>query len=302
MEVIPVKTIKLAFATLLLIMCVPLAGIGQTAASPVPTVTVISQCNTTITSAGSYSLITGGLQCTTNGINIAASDVTLYLDGNGMFTPFITGCCTGILVSSPSGGTLQNVRILGYGYLQQFTNGISLVGVRNSQITGVFVSYASNDCLSISSDANGDPSQNDIITANNFSYCGSVDIVGNTINDSQLTGNVCNGGPFAGLAIGIEILSGNGNTLAGNNCGSLAVGIQLGGSGSSGATGNIVTGNSSLFGTTGILVASGANGNTFKANVAYKNTTLDIDDENASCGTDTWERTAFGTANQTCIH
>lgn len=296
------KTIKLAFATLLLIMCVPLAGVGQTAASPVPTVTVISQCNTTITSAGSYSLITGGLQCTTNGITIAASDVTLSLDGNGMFTPFNAGCCTGILVSSPSGGTLENVRILGYGYLSEFTNGISLVGVRTFQLTGVFVDSATNYCLSISSAEDGDPSQNDIITANNFSNCGGADIVGNTINDSQLTGNICDGGPFAGEGIGIEILSGNGNTLAGNNCGSLAVGIQLGGTGSSGATENILTGNSTLYGTTGILVASGANGNTFRANVAYKNTTLDIDDENASCGTDKWERTAFGTANQTCIH
>jgi len=262
--------------------------------------TSITTCGTVITTPGTYTVRAG--PCDGNGVVINSSDVTI--EDFGLDTGCIGGCGptqTGILVFDPAGGPITNVRLLS-GSVEDFTIAVSFAGVQESQVTGVFMGNFSTTCLLLNADTDGDPSQDDVFTSNTLTACSGADIAGNSINNSTFIGSQCYG-TNAGdtLGVGIQILSGNGNTLTGNTCSGLAVGIELGGTGSTGATGNLLIGNTTTSNATGILVASPANGNTFRENYSI-NQVLDMDDENAKCGTDIWRRDVFYSASQSCIH
>jgi hypothetical protein len=264
--------------------------------------TTITTCGTAITTPGIYTVALTSL-CEGNGIEINASGVTLQMIGTRIESACIAGCSstqTGIVVSDPSGGPISNVKILG-GVVADFAVGASFAGVSHSQVTGVTISDFSTTCFSVGNDSQGDGSQNDTFTANQFIDCGTA-FEGNSVSNSKFIGNLCSGyGTIAGV-VGIQILNGDDNVLTGNTVYDHGTGIELGGTGSSGATGNVLNGNSTTSNSTGILVGPGANANSFAVNYSYGNTTFDIDDENARCGTDTWRMDAFSSANQRCVH
>lgn len=263
-------------------------------------VTSITTCGTQITTPGTYSVTVS--HCSGDGIDITTSNVTLIAPF--FITSQCTGGCspsqTGILVSDPAGGPISNVRILGGG-VSSFGIGVSFVGVNQSQITGVQIGNFSPICLVLSSDSQGDVSHDNLFTANTFHICTSEGVRGNSVYSSRFIGNSFDGNFSSAGIVGIHILNGTGNILTGNTCSNEAAGIELGGTGSIGATGNDLFGNTLTGNSTGILVGSASNGNTFRGNYSFRNSVLDIDEENTACGTDKWARNVFTSTNQSCV-
>lgn len=296
-------TLELAFLAVLVLGLLSngsTPGMAKSRRSAVPpSATPITTCGTTISTPGSY-VLGNNLNCSADGVDITTSDVTLSLASFSMSGG--GGSKNGILVSNPAGGTISNVRILGPGAVSLFANAISFAGVQDSQLTG-FALTDSQTCILLNSDSQRDASLHNLFSALSTFDCG-VGVQGNSVNDSNFTGNVLTDGTH-GLGACISILSGNGNVLSGNVCAGGTIGIELGGTGSTGATGNLLFGNTTAgtFGenTTGILVGSRANGNKFEANDSTGNT-LDIDEENSGCGTDFWRRNVFLSSNQGCVH
>ena len=52
----------------------------------------------------------------------------------------------------------------------------------------------------------------------------------------------------------------------------------------------------------GIDVVGGANHTEIIGNVAVRNSTFDLADQNVDCSSHVWRDTTFGTRNQECIH
>lgn len=262
--------------------------------------TSITTCGTIITAPGTY-VLANNLSCSEDAIHVNASDVTLELGGFSISSSCINGCTptqTGVLASDPAGGPISNLKILAARGIGHFPIGVSLVGVRHSQLTGVSV-YGSTTCLSLNSSVNGATPQNNLFSANSFSDCG-VAVDGTAVQNSKFIGNQCSG-HINGTGVGIHILNGGGNLIKGNRCAGETIAFELGGNGSTGTTLNSLTGNTATTSSTGILVGFGADYNTFTANYSYFNT-LDIDEENAGCGNDVWIKNVFSTSNQSCVH
>jgi len=266
--------------------------------------TNVVACGMVITAPGTYT-ISGTLSCSGDGdgVDVNASNVTIQFTNGGYLN--CTGCPesggteTGIKVYDPAGGALSNVNILGPGTIDDYPFGVSYFGVKNSQISAMTFSFGGLN-ISLNDDTNGDHSQDDVFTDNTTYSASAGDIVG-TIYSSTFIGNALEGTIFGGTGFGIQILSGDNNRLIGNSSGAFSIGIELGGAGSTGASGNVLTGNHVSANTTGLLVMPPADGNRFELNFIYYNSTLDIDEGNASCGTDVYIRNIFGTANQSCV-
>lgn len=70
----------------------------------------------------------------------------------------------------------------------------------------------------------------------------------------------------------------------------------------SGATGNIVRGNTVLHHTLdGIVVHFGATENVVQGNTARENMPYDAEDENPNCDANTWKENNFGAVNPACV-
>lgn len=132
-------------------------------------------------------------------------------------------------------------------------------------------------------------------------------IVINTGVNNRVNGNLISftgGGrvPFA-LPGGIRVYAGSDNDVAGN----VVENVQDGAEGSIGifiqradntaVHGNQVSNNAGH----GIRVAAPANGNVITGNTALHNGGTDLVDDEANCGTNTWQGNQFGTVNQACI-
>lgn len=281
-----------------------LAPSVASAKSPGNAPTTDVTCGMVITTPGTYT-ISGTLNCTApgDGVDINTSNVTIQFANDGFLMcagcPASGGSETGIRVYDPAGGPLSNVNILGPGTIDDYPFGVSFAGVKDSQMSAMFFNFGGLN-ISLNDDTNGDHCQNDVFT-NNSTYSASTgDIVG-TIYNSIFIGNDLGGTDFGGTGIGIQILSGNKNRLTGNISAAFSVGIELGGAGSTGASGNILTGNHVYANTTGLLVTPPANHNRFELNLIEGNSTLDVDEGNASCGADVYIRNIFTTANQSCV-
>jgi hypothetical protein len=257
-------------------------------------------CGMVITTPGTY-LVSGTLNCNGDGIDVNTSDVTIQFTNDGYLMcsgcPQSGGTATGISVYDPAGGPLSNVNILGPGTIDSYPFGVSFAGVKDSQVSAIFFNFGGLD-ISLNDDASGDHSQNDVFT-NNTTYFPSVGAIVGTIYSSTFIGNALGGGIVGAVGIGIQILNGNKNRLTGNSSAAFTVGIELGGAGSSGASGNILTGNHVYANTTGLLVMPPADGNRIELN--YFSNVLDIDEGNPSCGTDVYIRNIFATSNQSCV-
>ncbi len=106
---------------------------------------------------------------------------------------------------------------------------------------------------------------------------------------NELTDNVARDSVF-GFQVAADSMAVSGNTATGNRTGFfvLANGSEL--------KGNVVAGNLN-----GIVLQSGADSNLVHSNAAGGNTSVDLTDENASCGNNQWQANTFGIANEACI-
>lgn len=119
-----------------------------------------------------------------------------------------------------------------------------------------------------------------------------------TITDNLSTSNANDGIYVAGRGFGGDTIHGNSAHGNGND------GIELSGTSSPlpGATGDTVTGNDASNNKhDGIQADAGSASNTLSENTAKGNPTFDAEDDNATCGTNTWSSDVFGTVNQFCV-
>jgi hypothetical protein len=282
-----------------------LTGVATARAAPaVP----ISTCGYKITTSGKY-VLAADLQCPPvgAGIFIAASQVDLDLNGHT-----ISSGESGIQVASLGGPgssdglvTLSKIKVHGKGLIEQFTTGISLYNVADSQVEGVTVAF------------------------NGFGIgahlCDNCNFQANIVTQNVLSGlflENCDGGEIAQKRNprGIEVAGSTGikmhdNAVTGNYVGVMLEDATTGGR-TTGAQiyNNLIAGNAGFLttsagaGAVGIFVSIGPYGNDIHDNTVEANSapgapsSYDLKDDNANCGTNNWHDNTFFTANQSCIH
>jgi hypothetical protein len=270
-------------------------------ASPAKAGTTITQstCPVVINQPGEYTLGTDVGPCLpgVDGIDILASNVTLHLNGHT-----ITGSCDssaiGIHVGVAMSPTaLTQVRVLGTGTIIGFTNGFVADNSAGSFVKFVTVTPTCSDfsfgfhILAPSSqwklEGNVvlEPADNRNNSAGIVLQSGAndCDVVRNNVNDTisvnSNNNNIINN--TANDNVGGIFVTGNDNEIhantTDNNNGD--PGILLSCSHTNCASGNIISGNTSL-----------------------NNTPYDMEDDTANCGTNKWRGNKFKTANMSCIH
>lgn len=297
-------------------------------ASPAPgpptAPTVVSACGSGIVIAtpGDYVLDAGGaglrlLNCNfsvsgTNGITITASNVNLSLNNQrlqffGSTSAIVPGA--GILVKSTDGSQLRNVKITGAGALVAWMVGIKFENVDKSSADGV--TAANNRTAGIETDNVTRFRLTGSMMARNGTYGlklrNSVEghIKGNTIsangirtafNATTLVTTVTWPATAPGIGIGIHGGSANSvekNKVTGNFGDGIAVGKFLAGDDDSfdnEISENLSSGNLSSTGGsfTNLYVATGSGGNRI-----HDNESLNLEDDNYACGTNTWFNNTF---------
>lgn len=204
-----------------------------------------------------------------DGIIIISDNVDLMLDFH--FITGDSGSNFGISVGVGVASGNSHVHIIGPGFIQGFGAGIVLEQVSHSSVSDVNTDF---DLLGIAIAA-GDCSpacpstKNDV--QGNFAAANVIGFFLAGANDNTLRDNTAGGGD----AVGILIAEGTGNDLRGNFAGD----------------------NPGV----GILVAAGATNNDLTNNNAQNDATVDLEDDNLNCDSNTWKRNIFGTASQTCI-
>jgi hypothetical protein len=274
-------------------------------ASPAKAGTTITQstCPVVINQPGDYSLGVDVGPCApgVDGIDIVASNVTLHLKGHTIRGTTSSGTCTtnsGIHVMGTSSLTpLTMVRVLGTGTITDFATGFLAENSAGSFVKFVTVTPTCSDfsfgfhILAPSSQwklegnvvlepaTNRDNSAGIVLQ----SGANDCDVVRNNVNDTisvnSNDNNIINN--TANDNVGGIFVTGNDNEIhantTDNNNGD--PGILLSCSHTNCASGNIISGNTSL-----------------------NNTPYDMEDDTANCGTNKWRGNKFKTANMSCIH
>ena len=279
-----------------------LTGVGAARAQAVPTLITMG-CGYTITAPGSYALAADIGPCSTsNGINVATSNVVLSLNGhtitgsNNNNGTGINICVQNNEICSPA--RLNNVNIQGPGQLRNFSNGIYLRNVDNSVIQNTVVAFNSLGLIT-----NG--ATNLLLKANVAVMNGGDGIhIENDTNDN-VQGNIVVGDSTVSTGdSGIAVVNGSGNEVSNNDINTNSChGIWI-----SSANNNIhqnsVFGNGNTNGQNclgaGIIVWSGAAGNHIHNNTTGGNQIYDLVDVNPSCGSNTWKNDTFSTTYQAC--
>jgi len=292
----------LAFVTGILIA---LAG----TAVPALAVTSITTCGFVISAPGNYVLNANLLNCTGDGIDVLASNVSVNLNGYiinaGSPSSFI-----GVNVGIPASPIrLNHVGIQGSGLIKNFVAGVNITRCDYCQVALVtsaqnangmsadhvnYINVGSNVLVAntgagllLSESVNGVVAYNEI-SGNGSSCPGSTSLPG---GGTSLV--VCGQGLFIEDSSANTV---NNNTLSGN----LANGLwQDHESQFSRIYSNVTDGNAGV----GILIdGSGGNG-IFNNTSSRGNGTFDLQDTNFACGTNTWGSNVFFTSNpSTCIH
>lgn len=295
---------------------------GQKAPPPM----VIAACPSTgivISEAGSYVLDAGDsrlMDCTfsvngTHGITITASNVTLHLNNNRLMfvgSPGTTAPGHGILVRAADGASwLRNVTITGAGAVVGFSSGIRLERVDKASISGV--TAANNRTAGIETEDVTRFRLTESMMARNGTYGlklrnsvqgsirkNSINANGIRTTFSTVTGETTVIWPATAPGIGIGIHGGTENqvernTVTGNFGDGIAVGkfsaADLGGdSFNNEISENLSSGNLSSRGGsfTNLFVATGSGGNRI-----HDNESLNLEDDNVGCGTNTWYNNTF---------
>jgi hypothetical protein len=132
------------------------------------------------------------------------------------------------------------------------------------------------------------------------------------VNGNTVFGNIVNDSIGVGVAlvsgsVGLSASSKNAifNNIANDNLGGVLV---YPGSNNNQIYGNITNDNNSAglcsSGTpcSGLWLMQGATGNIVTGNTSFGNIPFDMEDDNANCDSNKWEGNHFKTANESCIH
>ena len=261
-------------------------------------------CDQELNMAGEEYVLTGDLSCPTktSGVRITASGVVFHLQGHTISSPFCDLSVTlgGIVLE----GDVTDIVVEG-GTISGFNDGIIFAGARN-RVRGMTVSGACVFGVVVS----GDSQQVDTsVVANNGmdgvafgaakdSSVRSSHIFGNKRDGVEISnfsdGNLVesniihDNGEYEGF--GVVIYNGQGNTIRGNavNQNFNGIGIQ--------SLANTAEQNSvSASRQTGISISAIGAGSTVLGNIVFGSGLLDMTDEVAACGTNTWSGNTFQT-------
>ena len=269
-------------------------------------------CAQTLSAAGDY-VLTGNLNCSGtlgNGINIAASNITLHLAGHTISSTDcdLTKNISGIFVQ----GGISNVLVEG-GTVSGFNDGIVLSStssrVRGMRSTGacafgIAVSGQNNQVdtsVVTSSHIDGigiQVASGTLIEANDISGNFRVGVdISNFSNNNTVTNNIItNNGIVAGEQGGVAIFNGKNNVITSNTVNNNFDGILIE------SPGNVVENNtvngSVGKGANGVGISISATGasTVVKGNTVLGSSQADMIDINHKCGTDLWQNNTFQTA------
>jgi hypothetical protein len=264
----------------------------------------VSACGSKITTAGQY-LLTTDLDCTTtfaNGIEIAASDVTLFLAGHKVAS---SDCdankgISGIVVD----GGLSGVTVEG-GTVEGFNDGIVLYAsnsfvhamtVTKACIFGIAVSGKSNQIdtsevtlAGLDGIGMGD-AHNTLVHYNFISDNARVGVDISNFSDYNVVENniIYRNGLRDGEQGGVAIFNGQHNTIANNALNNNFNGIEVE-SPNNQVLRNLVNGSVEY----GIFTTAG--GNLLMSNRVLGSTFGDLSDSDATCSTNVWKKNTFVT-------
>lgn len=253
---------------------------------PMQAQTSITSCPYTITAPGTYVLGADLGPCAAEGILIEASSVLLTLNGHTI-TGSLPGATVGIGV--PAGLGLSGITIQGPGYVRNFNAGIAIHNADNIQVSKV--TSANN----VTYDLVADTVTGLVLTQNVLARNGGVGLYLNGSTNGMVQHNDISGN----AASGIVLTGGGSGNLVENNIvnGNNADGILITENGDQ-IRSNTTNGNQN----SGIHVAAGAGGNQILRNTSEGSSTgFDLEDDNASCGTNSWRKDTFFTSNAACI-
>lgn len=289
--------------------------------------TPVTHCGQELIHPGDYHLTQDIGPCTGHGVVITASKVRFTLAGHTISGISSPASCdmenpqTGVDVRSPATG----VRVSG-GTVTGFVDGISLSA--DSRVTamrvvdncfwGVLVPGAGQVDTSVVSGSGFDGiglcgAHDALVTANEVTRSGrygvSISCGAEGDDRNRIVRNILrdNGAP-GGDGGGIAVFSGNDHRIVGNAISDNFLGIFMVTSTGSTLRDNTVNRNRDA----GIVLTDGAQGSIVRANTAYSNARVDLQDDNAGCGTNDWARNLFltdivagapdGGPAQGCIH
>jgi parallel beta-helix repeat protein len=237
----------------------------------------ITGCGTVISRSGKYFLANDLTQCPGDGISIAASSVSIDLQGHIIQ---VTGDASASAIDAPGGDKgLTNLEIAGPGTLTGGLTGITFGNVHNSRVHGVTMVQNSFGMAVNSGDFTSDTTAKATASANNEFF------------DNVITAN--NGH-------GITMNGGNKNlffrnNVSGNNNG--GVGLLLYAGQDNVAHDNTADAN----GGWGIYIAAQSSGNKVEHNTAFGNSNADLNDQNGDCTHNTWADNSFVSNSPGCI-
>lgn len=265
--------------------------------------TPVTQCGQELSEPGDYHLAEDIGPCTGHGVVITASQVHFTLAGHTISGVSSRTSCdmenpqTGVDVRSPATG----VRVSG-GTVTGFVDGISLsdgsrvtaMRVVDNCFWGVIVTGAGQVDTSVVSGSGNDGiglcqahdalvTANEVVGSARYGISISCDVGGSDRN--QVVRNILrdNGAPD-GDGGGMAVFGGNDHHIEGNAISENFLGIYLLTTTGSTVRDNTVNRNRDA----GIVLADGAAGSVVRANTAYHNGRVDLQDDNPGCGTNTW--------------
>lgn len=294
--------------TIVAAMLLALSIIALPAVAPAGPMIPVTACGQTLGAPGMYQLTSNIGPCPANGVNITSSNVTFNL-GNFTISGDPSICSNtitydGINVSGP----VSNVAIIG-GTITSFNDGIDLSFVTSSAVNGVVVQDSCFFGVAVGNSQKVRISGN-LITGVGIDGVGiggsSTQIVvkGNSIltnvrfgvlvetDRNKIMGNKINGNGTTGQGGGVDIHVGErnkikGNTISNNN----TFGVLLR-TNHSLVRNNAINGNSQVGVSVGVL---GASRNKVIENTATGNGSLDLQDVNPACDSNTWSGNTFAT-------
>jgi parallel beta-helix repeat protein len=308
-----------AIAILTLFAAMPLLGTNRVQAQSEPDdceVMEVNTCGQVLSVAGEY-VLTADLDCTGtagdyNGITITASNVSLHLAGHTISSSDcdLSRNISGIFVA----GGISNVKIDG-GTVVGFNDGIVLsssnsqvagMTVRNACVFGILVQGQQNRVETCVVTGSGDgimlsPASEAVITSN---HCSSNTRAGIALSDfardNTIENNILNNnGGDGGEGYGVLVYNGANNVIRNNTASNNNFGIRIHSAldrDGSPLPGNLVIGNTVSRNTrSGIWVQKDGSPSIIRSNRALGNGEVDMEDEIAQCGGNTWENNIFKT-------
>lgn len=312
---------------LLLVSCLTLVVLASTPGRAWADSTPVTHCGQELDQEGwDYHLAHDVGPCTGHGVIITASHVRFTLAGHTLSGVSSPSSCdmespqTGIDMRSPA----AEVHVSG-GTVTGFVDGISMsadsrvTGMRviDNCFWGVVVTGAGQVDTSVVSGSGNDgillcDAHDALVTANEVigsaRYGISLSCIGEGSDRNDVVRNILrdNGAP-TGDGGGIAVFGGNEHTIVGNAVSDNGFGIQLLTTTDSTVADNTVNRNRD----SGIVLTEGAHGTIARANTAFHNGLVDLQDDNPGCGTDAWMENFFltdlvagapdGGPNQGCI-